>query len=138
MPRKQAKQRTVLQVLVDRVGLLHAGRVLSFVMAWLVAEAELGAEYEERGDDLDQLQRGLEGAQEVLRGERRPTFVLTVEQYAEFWGMSRAQAFKEQARFRRAFEPEGLEHPMDLLVLLNRGGMGDQVGIPLGLAVWPA
>jgi hypothetical protein len=41
----------------------------------------------------------------------------TVEEYADFWGMSRRQAFYEQARFREAFAD--LDTPAPILETLH-------------------
>lgn len=47
----------------------------------------------------------------------------TVEEYAEFWGMSRRQAFYEQARFREVF-PQ-LETPAPMVELLDAAGQDE-------------
>jgi hypothetical protein len=44
----------------------------------------------------------------------------TIEEYAEWWGVSRRQGFYEQARFREAFP--GLADPGPLLAAAERAG----------------
>jgi hypothetical protein len=66
----------LLKVASDRVGMRTAFMVLSFMAAWDVA-------------------------QERLR--KRP---ITLEEYADYWRVTRATAFREQKRFRDAFPGE--------------------------------
>jgi hypothetical protein len=67
------RRRTVGQVAIERVGFLKARQALMFIACWWIATADLG---------------------------RNPE---TVDEYGEWWLMSRSQAFREQQTFRRAF-----------------------------------
>lgn len=87
MPRKRREpRRTLLHVMVERVGLRKSYKVALHVACWIIAEQYL---------------------------EARP---ITVDEYAEWWKMSRAQAFRDQQAFRACF-PE-YTTPSDLWAIL--------------------
>lgn len=117
---------SVMQVLVRRVGFIRAGKVLSFVMAWTVADAELGL----ASVELEASSPEIASAAARIAWDGRPRS-LTVEQYAKFWKLPRSKAYREQQWFREAFEPEGFRTPDDLLdaIAPNRSDVGAGIAL---------
>jgi len=72
MPRKE-QRRTLLHVMVERVGFRKAYKVSVFTACWLIAR------------------------------EYSPDPISTVDDYARWWRQSRAQAFRDQQLFRACF-----------------------------------
>lgn len=76
MPRRSLDRDSLLVVLTIKVGLFKAIKVLTFIVCWGYASEELGHPPE------------------------------TVEEYAYWWRMSAAKAFREQRLFRDALPGE--------------------------------
>jgi hypothetical protein len=75
-PRRSLDRDSLLVVLTMKVGLLKAIKVLTFIVCWGYASEDLGQPPE------------------------------TVEEYAYWWRMSAAKAFREQRLFRDALDDE--------------------------------
>jgi hypothetical protein len=87
----RATQPTVMEVLVRRAGWYAAFRASSFLVAWMIAEDDLG-----------------------------PT--MSVEEYGEWWGQSRATAYRDLERWRRVVPEYGT--PSALVAELGSRDLG--------------
>lgn len=96
---------SLMEYAIRQGGVVRAGRVLTFVIAWGTARDKLGDEWPD-------------------------TLSAQVRAYAEWWKQSERTSWREIKRFREVFPDE--ETPSRLLDLVQAGKARDDLAVSLG------